>query len=308
MIKKTLFIFLFFFSFLSAKVRLMTFHYNRPDFLEMQIKLLKKFILDDYELIVFNDAPRPESAQAIENVCQKYDVQCVRYLQDWHNNHPLTYKVLSQIEDPSLLGSYLGGMHKGQEAHSIAGNGSMRHCHVIQFALDYFGYDHNDIIAILDGDFFPIRSVSIRSLLNKKDLIGSYKTVGDAKYLWVPFVAADMRTLPNKKDLKFHLDVIRNNLYDTGSHSHYYLVNNPKVRVKKYRYYSKEFPVNPNLNLEKYNFNKSQIEAIHHILGYTNMELHIDFCFLHTVGSSWLGTTSEKEIMIERFLNDLISN
>ena len=36
------------------------------------------------------------------------------------------------------------------------------------------------------------------------------------------------------------------------------------------------------------------------------MELHIDFCFLHTVGSSWLGFTSEKEAMIEKFLHELL--
>lgn len=288
----------------------MTFHYNRPDYLEMQIKLLKKFILDDYELLVFNDARSFESSQAIEQVCNAYGVQCVRYEQDWHNNHPLTYKVLRQIENPSFLGSYLGGMDKGRTASDIGGNGSMRHCHVIQYALDFFGYDHSDIVAILDGDLFPIRPVSIRSLLEKKDLIGTYKTEGDAKYLWVPFVAADMRTLPNKNDLQFHLDVIRNNLYDTGSHSHYYLLNNPKARVKKYRYYSNKFPIDTKSNLtetlKNYKFNSSQIEAIEQILYYTNMEFHIDFSFLHTVGSSWLETTSDKEAMIEKFLDELL--
>lgn len=87
--------------------------------------------MDDYKLIVFNDARTFEDTQAIENSCNTYSVQYIRYEQDWHNNHPLTYRVLSQIENPSFLGSSLGGMDKGRTASDLEGNGNMRHCHVI---------------------------------------------------------------------------------------------------------------------------------------------------------------------------------
>ncbi len=51
---------LYFIAPLSAKVLLFTFAYNRPELIELQYKTFKKFLLDDYELIVINDAKSPD--------------------------------------------------------------------------------------------------------------------------------------------------------------------------------------------------------------------------------------------------------
>ena len=40
----------------QTKVLIFTYSYNKPEFIELQYKTFKKFLLDDHELIVFNDA------------------------------------------------------------------------------------------------------------------------------------------------------------------------------------------------------------------------------------------------------------
>lgn len=125
----------------------------------------------------------------------------------------------------------------------ISRTGSLRHSHAIQYALDHFGYEHDDIVALLDGDIFAIKPIDLRELLEGYDVIGSHKVDWNVwyyndpyweDYLWVTFIAFDPRTIPNKKDFHFMPDFINNRLHDTGSHSYFYLKNNPDVAVKKF--------------------------------------------------------------------------
>ena len=68
----------------SAKVRFLTFHYNHPEFIEIQYQTFQKFMMDDYELIVFNDAKDPKFEIAIRETCEKYGIPCIRFQQEWH--------------------------------------------------------------------------------------------------------------------------------------------------------------------------------------------------------------------------------
>src|ERR1700694_1333846 len=85
----------FFIVNIDGKIRLMTFHYNRPDFLELQCKCLNKFLKekDDYELVVINDAVDPELREQIEQTCKEFGAQCVNYPQELHDTGPLIEKI-----------------------------------------------------------------------------------------------------------------------------------------------------------------------------------------------------------------------
>ena len=67
------FLFLTFFNYnglvASKNVLIMTYSYNRPDFIEIQNKTFKKFLKDDYTFVVFNDAPQEEVANQIIETC-----------------------------------------------------------------------------------------------------------------------------------------------------------------------------------------------------------------------------------------------
>ena len=81
-----------------AHVLIFTHAYNRPDFIEIQHKIFQAFLEDDYEFVVFSDAPDENMARQIKQMCDKYNIECIRippeihtrpYLPRWpgENNH-----------------------------------------------------------------------------------------------------------------------------------------------------------------------------------------------------------------------------
>ena len=113
----------------SGNVLIMTYSFNRPDFIEIQDKTFKKFLKDDYTFVVYNDARDEEISNQIIETCNRLNLQCIRipqaihdapYLQRWpceDNNHP-----------------------------------SVRNSNVVQFSLNTLGFDHDGIVMIIDSD------------------------------------------------------------------------------------------------------------------------------------------------------------
>lgn len=54
----------------SEKILILTYSYNRPEFIEWQHKTFEKFLLDDYEMIVFNDADNVVMSSQIKSMCK----------------------------------------------------------------------------------------------------------------------------------------------------------------------------------------------------------------------------------------------
>ena len=152
-----------------AKIRILTFHCNQSDFIELQYKTLIKFLKDDFELLVFNDAITKENEQSIEDICNKYQIKCIRFQQEWHLTDPLNCYLKMRLEEPSTIGTW--GWNASTSIEEIGNNPSVRHNHVIQYALDHYGYDHDDMVVIMDGDNFLIKPLSIRELLNSNHII-----------------------------------------------------------------------------------------------------------------------------------------
>ena len=80
---------------LLGKIRILTFHYNKPELIDLQNQALRTFMKDDYELIIFNDGPTQESEKAIRNACAKSGITCIRYEQKWHLLDPQNAKILN---------------------------------------------------------------------------------------------------------------------------------------------------------------------------------------------------------------------
>lgn len=302
---------------LFAKVRILTFHYNQPDFIELQVKTLKKFLLDDFELIVFNDADTRQNAESIEQVCNENGIQCVRYEQEWHFTSPLNAYLKKRLEEaPSALAGLDGSLEE------IAAQGSVRHSHVIQYALDHFGYDHDDIVVIMDGDNFIINYLSIRELLGSCDIVGvnkwydedarrriqGEKTVapGDDYFLWVVFIAFDPRKLPDVRQLQFHVDLIedRGRIDDTGSAFCRYRKDHPNLKIETFAYQS-------------CNGLRQAIAAGHAMSGCLtrflediypyDMQFYLFEHCLHFMGSSFGGKGQEvKAYHLNRFITDIL--
>lgn len=244
-------------------------------------------MLDDYELIVFNDAPRPDLEKKIREMCDRYQIRSVRYEQDWHLQDPLNLQIQQWVKKAKEVHPvHPGVMIDESSLETIAQHGSVRHSHLIQFALDHFGYGHDDLVVIMDGDCMPIRAFSLRELMRETPLIGirKYWWVDRVEYLWVPLIAFDPGRLPDLGALRFHVAPINHKIFDTGAESYHYLKNHPDVRVGNYSASNHiSFKHRSVEELCQMGYTKEEAELIKQVPW---IELHIDNHFLHFGNSS----------------------
>lgn len=64
-----MFIFLLSFVVLQGKVYTISYAYNRPDFIDHQLKLIRRLLQDEFRFVVFNDAVAKGLKSEIEKVC-----------------------------------------------------------------------------------------------------------------------------------------------------------------------------------------------------------------------------------------------
>ena len=286
------FIFLFFFFSASfAKILIFTQSYNRPDFIEIQYQTLKKFLRDEYELIVFNDAVDQNIYNQIVQECAKHDIQCIPMPQELH--HPCNYP-------------------------------SVRHCSIIKYTLATIGFNADDIIAFLDSDLFLIREFSIRECMKNFDIAGLEVYREHVKYLWPGLIFLDIRTMPNKETIRFECAIIDGICTDSGGSTHYYIKNNPEARVK---YFDKIiFPddffcedckqndgyqcIHNVTKMQELSFSDPLITLCTFCRNYS-MEIYLQNTFLHyRAGSNWTNDSNHfherKTTLLKNLIRELV--
>ncbi len=265
-------LFLIFFAlnsfFIDAKILLFTYSYNRPDFIEMQYKTFKKFLLDDYEFIVFNDATEKTMFNQINQVCEKYNIKCISIPQEIHT---------SQFY-----------------------NASVRNCAVVNYSLKTVGFNHDDIIGLFDSDLFLIKEFSIREYLKGFNLAGQDQARADIHYLWIGLVFLNMATMPNKNTIDFGCGFVGNTNTDSGGFTYHYLHNNPEASVRYFenQRYLTDFTCAECKNkcqtcvhtfdlMKEYQFSDALID-LSQKSSKSNSEIYLGNCFLHyRAGSNW---------------------
>ncbi len=307
---KTVYVLIIFFCWLmltgiEAKIRILTFHYNLPELIEIQHKTLKKFVKDDYELIVFNDAQDPNLKKAIQETCSKLKIRHIRYRPEWHDSNLLNAQIMAWTENSNLY-SHIGPLSPNHP--------SVRHCHVIQYALDRFAYAHDDLVVLLDGDCFPSRPVHFKKLLGKNHIVGIRKEQGGYEYLWVVLTLFDPRTAPYKKDLKFHVDVINNEIHDTGSHTYHYLKHPEVLSAKIQGGSSSGFYHWTDDEMRNFGFTSHEIALMRELDSLKDfpwpitVEFHINNQFIH-LGNSAFGLPGHKQKLqcVKRFVESILN-
>lgn len=270
-ILKVIFLIVCFFSAnIFSKVFIFTYAFNRPDFIEMHDKTFKKFLKDDYEYIVFSDASRTAMASQIERMCNSLNIRCF-------------------------------GIPK--RLHIKGTDPSRRHADGIQFSLRTLGYNHDDVVAIVDSDMFLIKPFSIKEYLGECELAGQIEEKGDSKisirYLSPKLVFLNMGILPNKETISFEVGHIKGFACDSGAQTHYYLKNNPEIREKFFDVVHidtlrEHYDCKKCSDLtcsdcyqrlkEEERFNETQIEFIQ--ICPQNIEFFLNHTFLHYCGGS----------------------
>ena len=195
----------------KEKVLIITSAYNRADFIEWQQKSFKKFLKDDYELVVFSDATNQKHRDEIKEMCEKYSLRFYQVPNAIHQSPYLHREPADNFNHPAI-----------------------RNCNVVMYALAKIGFDHEGIVAIFDSDLFLTKECSFNDLLINHDLLGIAQSRGGVynrvDYLWIGLCIMNTKTMPNKRELNFNCGRINDIPVDAGGYSHYYLKNeNPKV-------------------------------------------------------------------------------
>lgn len=193
---------------LLGKTLVFTTAFNRPDFVELQDKLFKKFLEDDYEFWVISDANTPERQSSIKEICDARGIQFRQVPQEIHDRPYLP-------RGPEL------SFH----------NPNVRHCNSAQWAWDNFFSHHDGPVMIIDSDLFLIRPFSIEKALKNKHLGGIYSGTLDmvtgepVSYLWLVLILFNNPVLPERESICFNCGYIpgTNAVCDSGGWTNLYL-------------------------------------------------------------------------------------
>ncbi|GAB5411412.1 MAG: hypothetical protein ChlgKO_05260 [Chlamydiales bacterium] len=193
---------------IEAKSLIITHSYLRPDFIELQDKTFKKFIKDDYEFVVFNDAKNLKIRKEINEICKKLNLRCIPIPKEIHTR------------------PYLHRQVRGQA------NANIRCANVVQYSLNELGFDHDGVVMIIDSDMFVINEFSIEEYMIDHDLsaVAQSRGNGAVRYIWNGLVFLNMNTLPDKRELNFNCGRVEGHPVDVGGYTHYYFKNHPDVR------------------------------------------------------------------------------
>lgn len=267
----------------QQKVLIITHVHSRPDFIELHDKTFKAFLKDDYEYVVFNDAPTDEMCKKMETKCKELGVQCIRIPQVLH----------SKRNDPSG-----------------------RHIDGIQYSLERLGYNHNGPVLIIDSDMFLIKPFSVIEYLQCYDFIAGeqYHTNGcsEIAHASACLTFINMMALPNRHTLNFSDGYVEGIACDVGGQTYYYFKNNPTVRTKFFHPVSTDLLPRDEEQLRALGYDNNAINLII-ILGKSlGMEFHADGNFLHHYagGSNWPGFAQdylkEKSRIINHYIDQVI--
>jgi hypothetical protein len=288
----------------------MTYAFNRPDFIEWQVKTFKKFLKEEYRFVVFNDAPFGENHDAIVLMCDSLGLECFDVPQQIH------HRIYSEDE----------------RKYSIA---TRRHTDAIQYSLETLGYEHEGTVVIFDGDLFLIRPFSFSQMVEDVEIASVFR-VSKQKipYLWPGLSILAMDRLKDKRELTFYSGKIKGCFVDSGGMTHNYLASHPTLRIKVLdQVYGFQLncpdslgdydnslpkPYKPNKNdskkvedLKLKGFNPKEIAFL--LKNPDTINFACGNCFLHYKASSlWSGSSEAynkiKTALIKEFIEDILND
>lgn len=189
------------------KTYIYTTQFNMPEYIDLQVKSLQKYFKCDYEYIVVNDAKingdltnfnQSELEGKINTICNKNNVKCVRFPQEYHNNRVVLF--------PETL-------------EPNTNNAVTRCSDVTQYCIKHFVENYNNgYLMILDADMFFINEFNIIEFMKNSNVAGIKQKMG---YLWNGICIFDSSL--NLNELNFDCGYVNNEAVDVGGQTYYFM-------------------------------------------------------------------------------------
>ncbi len=286
--KKSCALFLLLPMLLSAKVLVMTHVFNEAEFIHWQHATLAKFLKDDYEYIVFNDAPEGQAATDINTICSSLNIRCTRVPQSIH-------------APPYYL---------PRKRHF--GGPSAECAETIQYMYNTRALKHNGIVVIIDADMFLTREFSVEKFLKDQEVAaqpqarqGKHSKI---EYFLPNLMFFNMSKLKDKKSMNFNLGKIDGVRCDTAGHTSDYVKYHPKlkwIRTDLEYELTDQIPVDE--QVRHYFLSHPKLHLIATSKHY-ECEFCVQFAFLHfRAGSNWSAKSPEWIQAKKKLLFDALS-
>jgi hypothetical protein len=182
-------------------VKIYTFADKSPGFIRWQNELLKRYLHDDYEFIVMNNASSGVLDKTIKFECNELGIRCEEVLKKDFSTG--CYACAAPIQD----------------------------------CIDRFiGKDDENISVIMDSDLFLMKDFSFTSFMDGWNIAGipqSRDAVYEIiEYLWNCLVIIHP-SAPNKRSLHMGCGTIMHGACDVGGMSYFYLRANPELKWRR---------------------------------------------------------------------------
>ncbi len=176
------------------KISIFSFAVNDKFPIDIMHRQFKKYMKEDFDFVLFNDAFDPKMEAAVNLVTSYNKISCVRVPQEIHS-----------ANNPS-------------ECYGATLNWAVR---------DYAVKNNCEIIVLLHSDVFPIQDVNISDILENNIAASTteYKILNGNGiiYFYPAFTIINMTLLQNTKDLDFGLETG----LDVGGKTKNFIKNNP---------------------------------------------------------------------------------
>ncbi len=210
------------------KVRILSSHCSRPDYILYQYNSIKKHVKDDVEYIVFNDGMDTatpsnfmddQCRQNVFKMCEALKIECVPIPPQLHRERDRLFPT---------------------SATPWAQNYSHRSADACQFMLKH-SLEFEGIVAMIDSDMFFCQDFSFEDYMNGYSMAFlPQERVQGVKYMWNNLVIYKPKELPNLYQLSFDSGTIEGHAMDAGAMTYYYLTKyGPSLKIRTIQFVNK---------------------------------------------------------------------
>lgn len=207
-------------------IKIFTFAAHRPDFIGLQLHSFRKYLRDDFEFVVFNNARfdnRGASYEAVRQACEREGVRSIDIEKD--------SAVLDKCQSTESSCTIFDGL--GQYF-----NANVACAYPLCWAWEHVISKEQQPIAVFDSDLFMVQPISLLEALRGYDICGipQHRPSPDGgviKYLWNAFFMVNLPSIPEPKNLNWYCGQVHGVPVDVGGQTSQYLNAHPEVRVSE---------------------------------------------------------------------------
>lgn len=204
------------FTLSGAKLLIVTTAYDNPYLLEAQARTFRKYILEDFDYLVCNDADNKKNFIDIKNVCSKLNlIHFPIPNKEAHNNY---FK----------HGCWKDAFNLDKTNPRRA---AFRHGQALQYMYENIGHKHSDLLMIIDVDIFLIKEISINKLMDNSDIYCHSFMNNEKKWLFnsqprggyygktfsMELMIINLKNIDKKELLNFNAGFIGSQYVDSGA-------------------------------------------------------------------------------------------